>query len=221
MNTIFKPGSTVLLQGDSITDWGREGGALMEMFPDGGELGKGYAYRAAKLYELMFPENQVKFVNRGVSGNQCKDLLDRYEKDFLEVKPDYVSIMIGINDTWRRYDSDFVTTKEQFEEYMTLLLTKIKNDLPDTKIMLIEPFLLPTDPEKEVFWEDLGPKIEVVRRLAAKYADVYLPMNGIWTNCLIKKVPTGKISEDGVHLADYGCALMAREYLKAWENAEL
>ena len=79
---------------------------------------------------------------------------------FLEVKPDYLSIMIGINDTWRRYDSNDITSKEQFETNLTELLEKIKKDLPDTKLMLIEPFLLPTDPEKEIFWEDLDPKLK-------------------------------------------------------------
>ena len=115
MKTIFKAGSTVLFQGDSITDWGRDGGLLMDMFPEGGgALGKGYAYRAAKIYELLFPHNPVNFVNRGVSGDRCQNLLERYQKDILEVKPDYLSIMIGINDTWRRYDSNDITSKEQF-----------------------------------------------------------------------------------------------------------
>lgn len=217
MNTIFKPGSKVLFQGDSITDWGRDGGLLTDMFPEGGgALGRGYVYRAAKIYELLFPGIPVTFLNRGVSGNRSCDLLERYQKDIRELYPDYLSIMIGINDTWRRYDSNDLTTREQYEENMTELLRKIKRDLPNTKLMLIEPFLLPTDPEKKIFWEDLSPKIEVVRELAAKYADVYLDMNGIWTNCLIQKVPAEKISEDGVHLADLGCAIMAKEYLKAW-----
>lgn len=221
MKTIFKAESTVLFQGDSITDWGRDGGLLMDMFPEGGgALGKGYAYRAAKIYELLFPNHPVTFINRGVSGDRCQNLLERYQKDILEVHPDYLSIMIGINDTWRRYDSNDITSKEQFDANLTELLEKTKKDLPDTKLMLIEPFLLPTDPEKEVFWEDLGPKVEVTRRLARKYADVYLPMNGILTNCLIEKVPTEDLSYDGVHLSDPGCAIMAREYLKAWASIE-
>ena len=84
----------------------------MDMFPEGGgALGKGYAYRAAKIYELLFPHNPVNFVNRGVSGDRCQNLLERYQKDILEVKPDYLSIMIGINDTWRRYDSNDITSK--------------------------------------------------------------------------------------------------------------
>ena len=107
----------------------------MDMFPEGGgALGKGYAYRAAKIYELLFPHNPVNFVNRGVSGDRCQNLLERYQKDILEVKPDYLSIMIGINDTWRRYDSNDITSKEQFETNLTELLEKIKKDLPDTKL---------------------------------------------------------------------------------------
>ena len=76
----------------------------------------------------------------GVSGDRCQNLLERYQKDILEVKPDYLSIMIGINDTWRRYDSNDITSKEQFETNLTELLEKIKKGLPDTKLMLIEPF---------------------------------------------------------------------------------
>lgn len=220
MKTIFKPGSKVLFQGDSITDWGREGGALMNEFPNSGALGRGYADRAAKIYGLLFSNNPVTFINRGVSGNRSKDLLERYQKDIYEVHPDYLSIMIGINDTWRKYDSNDSTSKEQFEANMTELLEKIKKDLPDTKLMLIEPFLLPTDPQKEIYWEDLAPKIEVVRRLARKYADVYLPMNGILNSLVVEKVPTKELSEDGVHLADLGCAIMAKEYLKAWAGIE-
>lgn len=220
MKTIFKDNSTVLFQGDSITDWGRINGLLTDMIPDGGALGHGYVYRAAKIYELLYPQNHISFVNRGVSGNRSCDLLDRYESDIHEIHPDYISIMIGINDTWRRYDSNDSTSTEQYEKNLTTLLKNIKRDLPKTKIMLIEPFLLPTDPEKEIFWEDLGPKIEVVRKLARTYADVYLPMNGILENCLIQNVPSEDLSNDGVHLADLGCAVMAKEYLKAWASIE-
>lgn len=221
MKTIFKDNTTVLFQGDSITDWGRTGGLLTDMFSDGSSLlGKGYVYRVAKIYELLFPQNHINFVNRGVSGNRSCDLLARYEKDIYEVHPDYLSIMIGINDTWRRYDENNVTTKEQYESNVKSLLERIKTQLPNTKIMLIEPFLLPTDPEKKIFWEDLGPKIEVLQDLARTYADVYLPMNGIFENCLIQHVSPEDISNDGVHLADLGCAVMAKEYLKAWASIE-
>ena len=213
MNTVFQKGARVLFYGDSITDAGRSRTVDTEW-------GRGYAARTARAYQALLPEQEIVFLNRGISGNTSADLLTRYEQDVLALQPDFVSVMIGINDTWRRYDSNDITSKEQFETNLTELLEKIKKGLPDTKLMLIEPFLLPTDPEKEIFWEDLGPKIEVVRRLARKYADVYLPMNGILTNSLIEKVPTEELSYDGVHLSDPGCAIMAKEYLKAWAAIE-
>lgn len=220
MNTIFKNHSKVLFQGDSITDWGRIGGALTEMIPDGGELGTGYVYRAAKIYELLFPQNDVTFINRGISGNRVIDLLNRYETDFEQIQPDYLSIMIGINDTWRRYDSGDPTTAEAFESNYRTILERFKNACPNAKIMLIEPFLLPTEPEKETYWEDLNPKILAVRKLAAEYADVYLPMNGIFANYMIQGLEPAKISDDGVHLTDIGNAILAKEYLAAWAKIQ-
>ncbi len=220
MKTIFKPHSTVLFQGDSITDWGREGGALTEAFPGGGPFGFGYVSRAVQLYKILFPENPVTFVNRGVSGNRTKDLLDRYEEDILKIQPDYLSIMIGINDTWRRYDSQDPTSAEEYEHHYRELLTRIRKQLPDTRLMLIEPFLIPSDPAKDIFWEDLESKIPVVQKLALEFADVYLPSNGIFTNCILSGMDPKLLSEDSVHLLDAGSAVLAKEWLKYWASIE-
>lgn len=220
MNAIFKKHSKVLFQGDSITDWGRTGGLLMDMFPNGGELGTGYVSRVAQVYELLFPYNDVTFINRGISGNRCIDLLNRYEEDFEQIQPDYLSIMIGINDTWRRYDSGDATTAEAFEAAYRTLLERFKKACPHTKIMIIEPFLLPSDPAKSIYWEDLNPKIQVARTLALEYADVYLPMNGIFANYMIQGFKPEEISEDGVHLTDIGNAILAKEYLAAWAKIQ-
>lgn len=216
MNTIFKDHSKVLFQGDSITDWGRIGGLLTDMIPNGGELGQGYVSRVVQVYRLLFPQNEVTFINRGISGNRVIDLLSRYEEDFEQIEPDYLSVMIGINDTWRRYDSGDPTSAEEFETNYRLLLERFKSSCPQAKIMLIEPFLLPTDPEKESFWEDLNSKIRITRKLAEEYADVYLPMNGIFSNYLIQGMKPAEIREDGVHLTDIGNAVLAKEYLAAW-----
>lgn len=216
MYTIFKNHSKVLFQGDSITDWGRIGGLLTDTIPNGGELGAGYVSRVAQVYRLLFPQNEVTFINRGISGNRVIDLLNRYEEDFEQIEPDYLSVMIGINDTWRRYDSGDPTSAEEFEKNYRLLLQRFKSACPQAKIMLIEPFLLPVDPEKECYWEDLNPKIQAARKLAEEYADVYLPMNGIFANYLIQGLKPAELSEDGVHLTDIGNAVLAKEYLAAW-----
>ena len=82
----------------------------------------------------------------------------RYEKDFKEVKPDFVSILIGINDTWRRFDENDPNPIENFEKEYSELITKIQNDFPKAKIMLMPLFLLDKDPEKMVFHPDLNEK---------------------------------------------------------------
>ena len=199
-------GKTVLFQGDSITDCGRTDGA--------GELGAGYPQIVAQVYEALCPLGGARFINRGVSGNRSADLLARYEQDFAAVRPDFLSILIGINDTWRRYDSNDPTSAEAYEANYRELLTRIKRDLPQTKVMILEPFLIPTDPVKDVWQEDLGPKIQIARRLAREFADFFLPLDGIFQSCITAGMAPAALSEDGVHPTRMGAAVIARAYLE-------
>jgi lysophospholipase L1-like esterase len=207
MKNIFAPGSTVLFQGDSITDcgWDRQ---------DGNSLGNGYPARTAGLWENLFPGSTVRFFNRGVSGNRVKDLLLRYEEDFRALQPDLVSILIGINDTWRRYDSNDPTSAEDFEKDYRTLLGKLRQDLPRTRIVIIEPFLLKTNPPKD-FREDLDPKIQAVRELAREFADVFIPLDGIFARYVVEGWKEADISPDGVHPSPAGHGIIALEWLKA------
>src|SRR4051794_21960530 len=97
MATLLQDNDVVLFQGDSITDAGRNR-------DNGDDLGKGYALITAALFSHMYPGKRVQFINRGSSGNRVSDLQNRWQEDCLELKPTWVSIYIGINDTWRRYD---------------------------------------------------------------------------------------------------------------------
>lgn len=207
MNQVFKNGQTVLFQGDSITDCGRNR-------EDSSSLGEGYASKAALIYQTLFPHIHVNFVNKGVSGNRSSDLLLRYESDIREVKPDFISIMIGINDVWRRYDQNDETSTLKYEQNYKQLLTQIKTDLPNTRIMLIEPFLLYTVSERRCWREDLSPKIEVVRDLAREFADYYLPLDGILIGYQARGMKEETISLDGVHPLGGGHGIIAAEYLK-------
>ena len=210
MKKFFAEGQKVLFQGDSVTDCGRD-------YSDIRSLGNGYPNKIAEIYHSLFPLNDVTFINKGVSGNRSKDLLIRYEKDFKAVHPDFLSILIGINDCWRRYDSNDPTSCEQYENNYRTLLEKIKSDLPDAKIMLIEPFVLPSLPDRNVWHEDLDPKIDVVHKLAREYADYLLPMNGIINAYSVKKYACKELTADGVHPSQAGHAVIAETYLKALE----
>lgn len=208
MKSFFQAGQTVLFQGDSVTDCGRNR-------EDAYSLSGGYPGRVAGIYNTLFPNNGVTFYNRGVSGNRSCDLLTRYEADFKALKPDFLSILIGINDVWRRYDQNDPTTAEQYEANYRTLLTMVKKDFPDTKIMIIEPFLLRTMEEKFCWREELDAKIQVARNLAVEFADYCLPLDGILNSLCVKRYMPVQLSADGVHPTDVGHGVIANAYLKA------
>jgi lysophospholipase L1-like esterase len=207
MKNFLTDKSLVLFQGDSITDCGR-------VKTDGSNLGNGYPARVAGLWQNLFPASGLKFLNRGLSGDRAKNLLERYDADFKALKPDLVSILIGVNDTWRRYDSNDPTSAEKFEENSRTLLTKLKKDLPSAAIVIIEPFLLNSDPAKAAWREDLDPKIHAARRLAREFADVFVPMDGIFARYAVEGIPDTDMSGDGVHPTPRGHGIIAAEWLR-------
>lgn len=207
MNPFFKKGQTVLFQGDSITDCGRNRNNLTD-------LALGYPQKIATIYQTLFKDSNITFINKGISGNRSSDLLLRYTEDFKVLKPDFISILIGINDVWRRYDQNDPTSIEDFKSNYTQLLTQIKTDLPHTQIMLIEPFVLHSLPDRRAWHEDLDPKIQVVRELANEFADYYLPLDGLFASLCATSYSPSDIALDGVHPTDTGHSIIAYEYLK-------
>ncbi|GJM75688.1 hypothetical protein HMSSN036_79040 [Paenibacillus macerans] len=107
---IFKENDVVLFQGDSITDCGRN-------YEDSASLGFGYPLMVASRLGYLFPEKNLVFVNRGISGNRAIDLKNRWDRDCLDLKPTWVSILIGINDTWRRYDRTTRRARSNLRRY--------------------------------------------------------------------------------------------------------
>lgn len=179
----------ILFQGDSITDADRNRA-------DYHDLGQGYPKYAAKYLREMFPDKELEFIDLGISGDQTRNLLDRKQTDFIDIKPDIVSIMIGINDTWHRAETRDWLPHEEFERNYRELLEAITNKT-DAKIVIIEPFLLPA-PDKTFFREDLDPKIHIVRRLAREYADMFIPLDGLLASYWVSE-DYRIFSEDGVH----------------------
>ena len=211
MKNFLKPGAVVLFQGDSITDAGRDKTSETD-------LGKGYPAKIAEIWEILFPDSGARFINRGISGNRTGDLLDRYEKDFRALKPDLVSVLIGINDTWRRYDKNDPTDTETFEKRYKTLLEKLKLDLPSAYIVIIEPFLLCSMPDKNKWREDLDPKIQAVRRLAKQYADFFIPLDGILAQYAVDGTAETDMAADGVHPTPLGHGIIASEWIGALKD---
>lgn len=211
MNPFFKPNSTVLFQGDSITEWGRS-----EV-----PIGTGYPGKISAIYEALYPDSNVKFVNRGVGCDRVRNLLQRYQKDIFDVHPDFISIMIGINDTWRKFDENDPCPIERYEKEYSELLTKIKKDFPNIQIMLITPFLVDLDPQKNCFHPDLNEKIAKVKELAKKFGCILFDFESIQRSKLESKTYTNEqLSRDGVHPTDFGQSFFAIEYLKTLKIIE-
>ena len=192
----------ILFQGDSITDAGRDRS-------DCHSLGNGYPKYAAEFIKRNNPDMEFEFINLGISGNQTRDLVGRLDSDFIDVQPDIVSILIGINDVWHNAANKTWIPNEVFEERYRTVLQALK-DKTNAKIMMLEPFLIPCA-DKRFFREDLAPKIETVRKLAREYADVYIPTDGLLASAFIGDYPLS-YAADGVHPTAKGAEFIGRLY---------
>lgn len=201
----LKNNQTILFQGDSITDCGRRETAH--------ELGNGYAMMVATQLYATHPSMDLHFLNRGISGNRAKDLRARWREDCIELKPDWVSILIGINDCWRAFDRNDPTSAEAYERDYFHILEEIRSHT-QAGILVMEPFLLPC-PEDWLSWRvDLDPKIEVARRLAREFDAIHIPLDSVFQKLLEHKRPEFWAA-DGVHPTPAGHAVIAREWLHA------
>jgi lysophospholipase L1-like esterase len=202
----IQDGAVVLFQGDSITDAGRsrENDAL---------LGSGYASMLAAQIGARFPEHQIRFLNRGISGNRAADLELRWQKDCIDLKPDWVSIMIGINDTWRAFDRNDPTSTADYAASYRRILEQVRDQL-DARLILIEPFVLPHPEDRKRWRDDLNPRIDAVRILAQEFGAVLVPMDGIFAAACCRREPAFWAA-DGVHPSPAGHALIARSWLSA------
>lgn len=207
MKRIFSSGQTVLFLGDSITDCGRDRQDLTS-------LGTGYPAKVAHIYDALFADNQVRFINKGLSGARISDLISMNTTDIIEIAADFISILVGINDVWRRYDANTPRPVQEFAAHYASLLELIRSRFPQTTLLLMEPFLLPAMADKACWREDLDPKIQVVREMAARYADYYIPLDGMMAAECVAKYRPEELSADGVHPTDAGHALIASAFLK-------
>ena len=197
----------ILFQGDSVTDAGRDRSNPCDM-------GDGYPRYASAMIQDSFPDETFEFFNLGISGNRAEHLVARLESDFIEIEPDIVSILIGINDVWHHYAFEFVeTTDEQFEKNYRTVLDAIKSRT-SARILMIQPFLLESvDPLKKELSEELSRKQAIIRKLAEEYADGYLALDEVM-HTEAKEEPA-YYSADGVHPTPDGACYIGEAYLDA------
>ena len=136
---------TFLFQGDSITDADRQRENIAN-------FGYGYPNIVAAKY-LSECVNEYNFINKGISGNRIVDLYARIKIDLINLKPDYLSILIGINDVWHEIQSQNGVDNEKFKKILSMLIEEVKEALPDIKIIMLEPFVL-KGPATEENWDE-------------------------------------------------------------------
>ena len=208
----------ILFQGDSITDAGRKR-------EDFYSLGYGYPLLVAAHLTAEHP-GEYEYVNRGIGGNLLVDLYERRQADLLDIQPDYLSIFIGTNDAWAELDQGRPIVTDAFEQMYTDLLEEIFATCPQTKVMLMSPYIMEGLYSRDTaewpnrlqeFRTHIASRIEVVRKLAAKYDLPFVDMQAVFDEACAAADPacwTG----DGAHPTAGGHELIKRAWLAAFEE---
>jgi lysophospholipase L1-like esterase len=203
-------GFTFLFQGDSITDGNRTRNNDWNHV-----MGHGYQYIIASKLWYDFPKKGFHFFNRGISGNKVSDLTERWQKDALELNPNVLSILVGINDSAAFIDGKKDFSVEQYEKDYRSLLQQTRQQLPNIEFVLCEPFILPVGKVKDK-WEDYSKEVkkrqEVVQRLGKEHNAIFVPFQSAFDKAL-STAPADYWIWDGIHPMPAGHELMAREWI--------
>ncbi len=203
----------ILFQGDSITDASRS--RENDHFP-----GMGYPTLVKAFLGFSEP-GKHEFFNRGISGNRIVDIYARMKCDILQLKPDVMSILIGVNDVW--HDLAAIPNgvdAEKFFRVYDMLIEEIKQELPQVKIMILEPFFLKTpnwEENAEFMIREVKLRGEMAKKIAEKHSLPFVPLQEGF-NDLCKQAPAEYWLRDGVHPTAMGHEYIKRQWLSAYEN---
>jgi lysophospholipase L1-like esterase len=206
-------GDTILLQGDSITDAGRN--RKDEAIPNlSSQLGAGYALFTAASILANHPDKNLSLYNRGISGNKVFQLAERWEKDCLELQPNILSILIGVNDFWHTKNGNYQGTIETYATDYQKLISETKSALPNVKIIILEPFIIHGGTALDNTWEnDFAPYRNAAKKIATNNGLIFVPLQSVFNEAL-KHASAAYWGKDGVHPSVAGAQLMAQAWLK-------
>jgi acyl-CoA thioesterase I len=207
MKTPIRKNDLVLFQGDSITDAGR--GST----PDG--LGAGYVAMVAGSLRARHAHLNLKVVNRGVGGDRSTELLARWQPDALDLKPQVLSIKIGVNDIWRlrgEWNGQTYVPLDQYRQNCQRLLEQARA-AGVRQLVLMSPTTIFDDTDTEIS-RLLDERSACVADLAGQYDAVYVPTREVQKEAM-RTVPDVKWTSDGCHPSVAGHALLAATWLKA------
>lgn len=203
----------ILFQGDSITDAGRS----RENFD---MVGVGYPLLVKA--ELGFEEAEKGhiFINKGISGNRIVDVYARIKRDILNLRPDVMSILIGVNDVWHKFEPEpNDVPDEKFYKVYSMLIQEIKEELPDMKIMIMEPFVLQVS-NRDIDWEymraEVSKRAASAKRVAEENGLVFIPLQEGFDK-LCERADSSVWISDGVHPTAYGHKYIKDQWIKAYK----
>jgi lysophospholipase L1-like esterase len=218
---LMEKGCKLVMIGDSITDAGRDqaqgGEGLFEAY------GSGYVSLVNALLMTCYPERRIRVVNQGISGHTVRDLAGRWQRDVIEQEPDWVSVMIGINDVWRQFDLPLLKEKQvQLEEYEQTLSDLVASTRPRVKgMVLMTPYFIEAN-RNDPMRRRMDAYGAVVGRLASEHDAVFVDTQAAMDRYLASYHPS-QIAWDRVHPTLTGHMILARAWLDAvgfvWEDA--
>ena len=207
----IQKGQTILFQGDSITDAGRD--RRNEGRPNHqGAWGRGYPMLLGCELLRDHPELQLQIYNRGISGNKVPDLDARWEKDCLELKPTVLSILIGVNDIWHKLGGRYDGTVETYESGFNALLEKTRKALPEVQIVICEPFVLRCGAVNDKWFPEFDNRRAAAKRVAEKNKTMWVPFQTMFDEAVAAGTPPNYWAGDGVHPSPAGHSLMAQAW---------
>lgn len=208
---IFEHNDRIVFAGDSVTDMG-------SVLPVGeglsDNLGRGYVRVLESMFASYYPEISLRITNSGVSGNTSRDLLNRFDRDVVELNPDWVSICIGINDVWRQFDSpailDAQIMPDEYENNLEEMILKIKNKVKG--VFILSPYIMEPNTH-DMMRKRMDEYVAISKKLAEKYNCIFVDFQKMYADyCTVKH--SSYIAWDRIHPNQIGATLMAREFLK-------
>jgi len=207
----INPGARLLFIGDSVTDCNR-------LRPVGGgsrnALGEGYVAEVDRLLSQVNPRRPVRITNMGVSGNTVRDLAARWDTDVIALEPEWLAVMIGINDVWRQFDGVDSNSAVPLEEYWATYNGLIERTRPALKgLVLMTPYYVQSE-RRDIMRLQMDEYGRVVKDLAARhkalFADTQAAMDSV-----LARLDYKLIAADRVHPTEIGHSVLAHAFLRA------
>ena len=207
---IFENGDRLIFAGDSVTDMGSAQPVGEGLFDN---VGRSYVREIENLLSAVYPEVNLRVTNSGISGNTSRDLLQRFDRDVASLRPDWVSICIGINDVWRQFDTpaifDAQVMPDEYESNVEKMILAVKGSVKG--IFILSPYYM--EPNRgDRMRARMDEYVEICRKLAEKHSCIFVDFQKLYEDyCQVRH--STYIAWDRIHPNQVGAMLMAREFL--------